>query len=158
MTHFGSTLDAACDRLSAELKRELHLDEVESLEDRMLVEWIEAGRLDELIDHALEEFELCDGQAFCATLGQALSKKEDPAAFERLFLGLAKAREAAFWRTWPDAQQGHIGAMKESAMHLAQTLEALAGLYRCYAQRNDEGGKENTRSAMLRVQAKVKPS
>jgi hypothetical protein len=155
--HFASAVDDACDQLSARLQRELHSDEVEALEDELLLDWIQAERFDGLIDHALEEFELRDGEAFCASLGQALAGKNDRARCERLFLGLADAREAAFRRTWPAAQEGNVGAMKESAMHLARALDALAGLYRCYSQLDDDTGKEATQAAMLRLQSRAVP-
>lgn len=126
------------------------------MEATLLQAWIEAGRSDDLVAFALDEFELQDGKAFCATLGQALSKRKDVTRIEKLFLGLGKTREASFWRMWPQAQNGHIGAMREAAAHLANSLDALAGLYHCYRELGDEQGKERTRLEMLRLQERKK--
>jgi hypothetical protein len=157
MSTFNDALDTACDTRGAELKRDLHSDEVEELEDSLLKAWLGSERFDELIDHALEEFELRDGQAFCASLGNALSKKHDRNRLRRLFGGLAEAREKAFWKSWPKAEEGHIGAMKESAMHFAHALDALAGLYHACWQLKDDAGMDATRQQMLRLQARTRP-
>jgi hypothetical protein len=155
MTRFYSALDEACDRRASALKRDLTSDEVQELEDSLLIVGLRLERFDDLIAHALEEFELCDGKAFCASLGHPLARTKDRARFEHLFRGLTDSREAAFWQSWPHAQKGNIGAMKESAMHLAQALHALADLYTCYGQLKGEAGKEAVKSEMLRLQART---
>src|SRR5438045_196880 len=126
MTLFFDAVDEACDDRTTTLKRSLFWDEVRLIEDTLFVGWLRAGRFDDLIDHALDEYDIQDGAAFCASLSEALAKAGDRARFERLFHGLSKTREDAFWRTWPQAQKGHIGAMKETARHLASALEAMA--------------------------------
>lgn len=157
MTRFYKAVDDLVDSASKALGRDLNGDEVTLQQDTLLMEWIRQERFDDLIDHALDEFDIADGEAFCGSLGNALAKRGDAARFERLFLGLAKTREAAFWRTWPKAREGHIGAMKESAMHLTQALYALAGLYHCYWHVKDEAGKERVKAEMLRLQARSEP-
>jgi hypothetical protein len=152
MTRFFDTVDAACDARAAELGRALNWDEVRLLEDTLFMAWLQAQRYDELIDHALDEYELQDGAAFCASLSERLAKAGDRARCERLFAGLTKTREAAFRRVWSMAQDGHIGAMKEAARHLANALEAQAGLYHCYWVMQDEAGMDAVKQEMLRLQ------
>jgi len=157
MSIFYEAVDDACDEKSKILGRDLNWNEVQRIEDTLFLEWLKARRFDELIDHALDEYELQDGEAFCGSLGEALAKAGENCLFERLFNGLANAREAAFWRAWPKAQEGHIGGMKESSRRLAGALEALAGLWHCYWVVNDEAGMESTKVNMLRLQAREKP-
>jgi hypothetical protein len=158
MTLFYNAVDDACDERTSTLKRNLFWDEVRLIEDTLFLEWLNAGRFDDLIDHALDEYDIQDGEAFCASLSEVLAKAGDRTRFERLFLGLTKTREAAFWRAWPKAQEGHIGAMKETARHLANALEAMAGLYHCYWVVTDEAGMESVKINMLRLQARQKPA
>jgi hypothetical protein len=158
MTHFFDAVDDACDERTSALKRNLFWDEVRLIEDTLFLEWLKADRFDDLIDHALDEYDIQDGEAFCASLSEALAKGGDRTRFERLFLGLTKTREAAFWRAWPKAQEGHIGAMKETARHQASALEAMAGLYHCYWVIHDEAGMESVKNNMLRLQARQKPA
>lgn len=157
MTKYSEALDQACDDRAAELRRALDADETEEVENRLFKAWIDAGRFQELIDYAHDEFELQDGEAFCALLGQALCKEKNPALAEQLFAGLARSREDAFWRVWPQAQRGHIGAMKEAAIHQANTMKALAELYRCSSALEDEAGKSRVKREMLRIQERGKP-
>jgi hypothetical protein len=154
MARFAAAVDDACDRQSATLGRDLHLDETQEVEDRLLADWIKHGRFDALIDHALDEFALDNGEAFCASVGNALAKIGDRARFERLFIGLARSREDALWRAWPNALSGHVGAMKESAKHLAHAQAALAGLYHCYWAIGDKDAQERARLDMLRLQSR----
>lgn len=157
MTIFYEAIDDACDEKAKALGRDLNWDEVQTIEGTLFNEWLDAQRFNELIDYALDEYELQDGEAFCASLGEALAKAGESNLFERLFNGLANTREAAFWRSWPKAQEGHIGGMKESSRLLAGALEALAGLWHCYWVVNDEAGMESTKANMLRLQAREKP-
>lgn len=154
MSRFHTAVDDLVDSAGREAGRDLFEDEVKALEDGLLIEWIRSERFDDLIDHALAEFDVGAGEAYCASLGHALAKRGDVDRFERLFLGLAGTREAAFRRTWKDAQDGHIGAMKESARHLAEALAAMAGLYHCYWHLKDASGMEKTRAEMLRLQSR----
>lgn len=156
MTAFFDAVDDICDERRTALKRDLTWDEVQRIEGTLFNEWLKAGRFDDLIDHALDEYDLAGGEAYCASLGQALAEAGDRARFERLFPGLAKTREKAFWRTWSQAQQGHIGAMKETSRYLANTLEAMAGLWHCYWVVHDKIGMESVKTEMLRVQARQK--
>jgi hypothetical protein len=156
MTAFSRAIDDACDELAAKLGRDPATDEIEQLEDALLLSWIGAGRFAELVAHAQEEFELQDGEAFCASLGNALCKAGNSALAEQLFANLARSREAAFWRVWPNAALGHIGAMKEAAIHLANAMQAMAELYRCHSLLRDEGGMQRTRDEMLRLQQRSK--
>jgi hypothetical protein len=157
MSSFLSAVDDACDELSKSLGRDLHSDEIERVEDETFIAWLDARKFDELIDYAHEEFELQDGEAFCTSLSTALCKIKDTTRFERLYHGLIRSREAAFWRLDPQAQQAHIGAMKESAMRLASAMQSLAGLYHCYWTINDEDGKRRVQDAMLGLQRRDKP-
>lgn len=158
MTAYAAALDEACEARSGELNRALDADEAEEVENRLFKSWLEAGRFEELVEYAHDEFELQDGEAFCASLGNALCKAKNPALAERLFAGLAKSREDAFWRVWPQAQRGHIGAMKEAATHQANTMKALAELYRCWSALDDEAGKSRVKGDMLRVQERKRPA
>lgn len=152
MSVFHSQIDDLCEARERELGRPPGWDDVQLIEDTLLMEWLRDRRFDDLIDHALLEFELQDGAAFCASLGEALALAGDCARFERLFQGLAASREAAFWRFWPSASAGHIGAMKESARYLANALESMAGLYHCYWKVQDDEGKQRIKNDMLRLQ------
>lgn len=157
MTIFYKAVDDACDEKAETLGRKLNWDEVRLIEDTLFLDWLKAQRYDDLIDHALDEYDVQDGEAFCTSLGEALAKSGDRARFEKLFLGLTNTRETAFWALWPKAQEGHIGAMKESSRRLACALEALAGLWHCYWVVNDTAGMESTKANMLRLQAREKP-
>jgi hypothetical protein len=158
MTIYADALDHACDARSTELGRALDTDEVEEVENRLLLSWIDAGRFPELIAYALDEFELQDGEAFCASIGTALCKAKNAVLAERLFAGLAQRREAAFWRVWPQAQRGHIGAMKEAAIHQANAMKALAELYRCWSALGDEAGTSRAQAEMRRLQERKRPA
>lgn len=131
-------------------------DEVLEIQNQLLDDWIRAERFDDLIDHALHEFEVQDGEAFCATLGHALCLKKDRARIERLLLGLTKSRETAFWRVWPRALEGHPGGVKEAARRMTAALESLAELWHCYSVLGDQDGMESTKAEMLRVQSREK--
>ena len=157
MSTFSRALDAACDELGRSLDRELNSDDHQELEDKLLIEWLRQERYDELISHALIEFELQDGQAFCETIASALVKQSDVVRVERLLQGLASARENAFWRLWPKALEGHIGAIKESAMRQAHALEALASLYSAYRRMGNTQGMERVRAHMVRLRDRVAP-
>jgi len=139
------------------LGRELFWDEVRTLEDRVQDDWTEAGRFDDLIAHALREFETQDGLTFCATLGLKLARLDDRARIERLFLGLAKSREAAFWRVWPKAEEGHIGAMRDASLFMATALEAMRELHICYSLLGYDAGKPSVKAEMLRLQSRIRP-
>ena len=152
MSAYSNAIDKACDKRTLELGRDLNSDEVQEVEDKLLQSWIGASRFIELIEYAKDEFELQDGEAFCASLGNALCKTENSNLAQQLFEGLAHAREAAFWRVWPKAQLGQIGAMKEASVHLANAMKALSELYRCYAALKNEAGKRLVQAAMLRLQ------
>jgi hypothetical protein len=152
MTAFSKAIDDACDALAAKLGRDPGSDEIQELEDSLFQDWRRVGRFEELVEHAQEEFELQDGEAFCASLGHALCKANHPALVERLFVNLAQAREAAFWHVWPNAALGHIGAMKEASIHLSNAMKALAELYRCHSAMGNEGGMQRAKDEMLRLQ------
>lgn len=156
MTAYSNAIDEAYEELSAKLGRELHSDEVEELEGRLLQSWVSAGRFKELVEYAEDEFEFQDGEAFCASLGNALCTTGEVALAKNLFQTLAQAREAAFWRVWPKAQLGHIGLMKQAAVHLANTMKALSELYRCYAAVGDDLGQNRVKDEMLRLQERRK--
>ena len=156
MSAYSNAIDETCDKRAVELGRELNSDEIEEVEDKLFQSWIGAGRFIELIEYANTEFELQDGEAFCVSLGNAICKTRNAAYAQQLFEGLSHAREAAFWRVWPKAQLGHIGAMKEAATHLANTMKALAELYRCYSALENEAGKQQVHGEMLRLQERRK--
>ena len=156
MTAFSKAIDDACDKLAAKLSRDPGADEIEELEDELFRSWILARRFEELVEYAQVEFELQDGDAFCASLGNALCKAGHLALAEQLFANLAAAREAAFWRAWPNAELGHIGAMKEASMHLANAMKILAESYRCHSSVADEIGMQRARDEMLRLQQRRK--
>jgi hypothetical protein len=156
MSAYSKAIDEACDKRALALSRDLNSDEIEEVEDRLFKSWIGAGRFTELIEYAKDEFELQDGEAFCTLLGNAICKAKNTALAQQLFEGLARAREAAFWRVWPKAQLGQIGAMKEPSTHLANAMKALAELYRCYAALENEAGKHRVQAEMLRLQERRK--
>lgn len=158
MTAYAAALDEACDIRASEIDRALDTDETEEVENRLFKAWLTAGRFQELVDYALDAFELQDGEAFCASLGNALCNANNPFLAERLFAGLAQRREAAFWRVWPQAQRGHIGAMKEAAIHQANAMKALAELYRCWSALGDEAGKSSVQAEMRRLQERKRPA
>ena len=156
MTKFHKAVDNLCDKKTKDLGRSLYWDEVCLIEDTLFMDWLKSKQYDDLISHALDEYDIQDGAAFCASLGEALAQAGDRTRFERLFLGITKTRESQFWRVWPKAQEGHIGAMKESSQYLANALDSLAGLWHCYWVMNDESGMTSTKNEMLRLQAREK--
>ena len=155
-TKFDEALDEAFDRKNAEQGRPPNTDETNELRDRLMLDGIKAERFDDLIDHALDTFELEGGFGFCASVSEALRKKNDLSRIERLFRGLVSSRSAAFWKAWPKAQEGHIGAMRESARHMSSAMEAMAGLWHGYWSLKDEAGMRETQEAMTTLQARVK--
>ncbi len=156
-TKFDLAFDEAFDQKEAELGRPPNTDETEELRDRLMLDWIRAERFDDLIEHALDTFSLEGGAAFCASLSEALRKKRDLARIERLFRGLTSTRSAAFWKVWPKAQEGHIGAMREPAKYMSSAMEALAGLWHGYWSLQNEDGMRETQEAMMKLQAHEKP-
>jgi hypothetical protein len=58
---------------------------------------------------------------------------------------------------WPKAQEGHIGAMRESAKYMALVMEAYAGLWHGYWSLQNEAGQHKVREEMLQFQARVAP-
>ncbi|TAJ50940.1 MAG: hypothetical protein EPN60_02225 [Nevskiaceae bacterium] len=154
MSRFHDVVDSLSDAKRKALGRDLNFDEIEETENGLLNEWLTTERFDDLIDHALDEFDVGGGATYCALLSQALCKKGDVARVERLLCGLILAREANFRRTWKSAQSGHIGAMKESARYFACTMESLAELYHAYWALGNERGKEEVKAGMLRLQTR----
>lgn len=157
MSKFDRALDDAFEDLQAKLARVPNSDEVGYLREKLFQDWMLAQRFDDLIDYIHDYYELDGGFADCCILSEALRKQNDLARIERLFEGLLRTRKSAFWRVWPKAQEGHIGAMRESAKYMSLAMEAYAGLWHGYWSLQNEAGQHKVREEMLQFQARVAP-
>lgn len=155
---FEAALDDAFEERKRELGRAPGLDETEVLRQQLFQSWMESGRFDELIAYIHWYYELDGGISDCSILSEALKKRGDLERIEKLFQGLISVRTAAFWRVWPKAETGHIGAMRESAKCMSLAMEAYAGLWHGYWSLNDEAGQLRTQQEMLQLQARAQPA
>ena len=87
-----------------------------------------------------------------ASVSEALCRDGNTKGAELLFGRLIDARSTAFWRSWTEAQTGHVGQMKEAARHMASAMEAYAGLYHVYWAVGSEAGKSQVKERMLLLQ------
>ena len=154
---FEAALDDAFEQRKGELGRAPGLDETETLRQQLFKSWMDAGKFDELIDYVHWYYELDGGRGDCAVLCEALIRRGDHARIEKLFQGLISERTAAFWRFWPQAAEGHIGAMRESANAMSLAMEAYAGLWHGYWALKDEAGQARIQQEMLRLQERARP-
>lgn len=157
MSKFEKALDAACEKRAAQTGEALSFDASETLRARLFHEWLESERFDDLIAYVHSYYADAGGFGDCSLLSEALRKKGDLERIERLFRKLILVRTAQFWRLWPQAGEGHIGAMRESAKHAASAMEAYAGLWHGYWSLDDAAGKDRIRSEMLQFQQRIKP-
>lgn len=155
MSKFEEALDDAYDALERKLSRLPTSDESERLEDELFRDWLKAGRFDALIEFVHDAYELEGGDGQCVSIGEALRRHGDIASAERLFDGLIVARMQAFWRSWPQAESGHIGQMREAAKHMASTMAACAGLYHLYSASGLEAKQAAIREWMLGLQQRA---
>ncbi len=153
MTNFESALDDAFDALEASLGREPNSDEEGELRETLFRSWIQSARFDELIAYVQDYHELEGGFGDASILSEALKRAGDLPRIERLFGGLLKARTKAHARVWASAQEGHIGAMREAARHMAAVMEAYAGLYHGYWSLQNEAGMASVKARMLHFQS-----
>jgi hypothetical protein len=153
MTSFEATLDDAFDELEAKLGRPPNSDEEGELRERLFQSWLKSKRFDELIEYVHDYHELEGGFGDSSIISEALRKEGDLSRIERLFGGLLKSRKKAFARVWAQAQEGHIGAMWDSAKFAAAIMEAYAGLYHGYWSLENEAGKDRVKGEMLHFQA-----
>jgi hypothetical protein len=157
MSKFESALDEAYDDLEGRVGRAPTEDETETLRQTLFKQWMDAGRHDDLIDYIHDYHELEGGFGDCCILTEALKRNGDLARIERLYEGLLKKRLTAFWRLWPQAQAGHIGAMRGSAAHMAAAMESFGGLWHGYWALGDEAGQAAVRERMLQLQDRKVP-
>ena len=75
-----------------------------------------------------------------------------------LFRGLISARARAFWRSWPQAEQGQIGAMRDAARYHASCMEAYAEYYHNLWTLQLTEAERDLKQEMLRFQARQRPS
>jgi hypothetical protein len=153
MTRFEAALDDSFDELEKKLGRMPNSDEAAELRDRLFQSWVQSSRFDELIEYIQDYHELEGGFGDCSIVCEALKRAGDLVRIEKLFEGLLKARKMAHSRVWSQAQDGHIGAMREAATHLAAVLEAYAGLYHSYWSLQNEEGMARVKAEMLYFQA-----
>jgi len=158
MSKFERALDNAFERRKKELGRAPTPDETETLRQHLFQEWLVSERFDDLINYIHWYYTDEGGFDDCSILSEALRKKSDLQRIERLFKKLISVRTAQFWRTWPKAKEGHIGAMRDSSKFMATAIEAYAGLWHGYWSLDDEAGKDRVRSEMLQFQERIKPT
>jgi hypothetical protein len=157
MSKFERALDTAFEKSKKELGRAPTLDETETLRQRLFQDWLLAERFDDLIKYIHWYYTDEGGFGDCSILSEALRKKGDLERIERLFGKLISIRTTQFWRIWPKAKEGHIGAMRESAKFGATAMEAYAGLWHGYWSLDDEAGKARVQSEMMQFQERVRP-
>lgn len=153
MTKFETALDNAFDELETNLGRPPNSDEEAELRDKLFHSWIKSMRFDDLIDYIQDYHEFDGGFGDASILSEALKRAGDLPRIETLFGGLLKARKKAFSRVWSQAQEAHIGAMRESAKHMAAVMEAYAGLYHGYWSMQNEPGMARVKAEMLYFQS-----
>jgi len=157
MSKFERALDNAFEKRKKELGRAPTLDETETLRQQLFQDWILSERFDDLINYIHWYYTDEGGFGDCSILSEALRKKGDLQRIERLFKKLISVRTTQFWRIWPKAKEGHIGAMRESSKFMATAIEAYAGLWHGYWSLDNEAGKDRVRSEMLQFQERIKP-
>lgn len=158
MSKFERALDRAFDDRAKQLGRApTSFSEVSTLRERLFSDWLVAERFDDLIAYIHEQHIDHGGEADCAIMSEALRKKRDLVRIERLFNKLIAARTAQFWRWWPKAKQGHLGAMRTCAMFAGSATEAYAGLWHGYWSLDDAEGQARVEAELLQFQDRIKP-
>jgi hypothetical protein len=155
MSKFETTLDSALARLQKKLGRELSSEEVEMQEGQLFEQWIKDRRFDDLIAHIQDVHELDGGGVDCVVLGKALRDAGEVERIHALFRGLIASRTRAFWKSWPDAQAGKIGQMRDAAKHMASAMAAYAEYWHnLWALKLEQAGAE-LKDEALRFQSRT---
>jgi hypothetical protein len=155
MPTFAVEHDRACARQAKALGRALTGEEIARLEGELLEAWIAAGRLDELIRTLLQRFGRDGGLVEIATLGHHLRATRDAPRVHALFGGLLSRRVKAFHDWWPDAAEGHLGAMQAAARTAAEAMDAYLEYMHCLHALALVDEAEALRAEMLRFQARL---
>lgn len=157
MSKFERALDNAFEKRKKELGRAPTSDETEALRQQLFLSWLLSERFDDLINYIHWYYPDEGGFGDCSILSEALRTRGDLQRIERLFNKLISIRTAQFWRIWPKAKEGHVGAMRECSKFMATAMEAFAGLWHGYWSLDNEDGKDRIRSEMLQFQERMKP-
>lgn len=157
MSRFERELDRSWAALEKTLGREPTLAEGERLEGELFQSWIEQGRFEDLIRHLHETYELEGGYVDCVTLGKALRDAGRVDDVHALFRGLVRSRAQAFWRSWPEAQKGVLGHMRDAAKHFASCMESYAEYHHNLWALGLVDAQAELKAEMLRFQAREQP-
>lgn len=158
MSRFERELDDAWAALEKSLGRTPTLAEGDHLEGELFQAWIGQRRFDDLIRHLHEAYELEGGHVDCVTLGKALRDAGQVDAVHTLFRGLIRSRTRAFWRSWPEAETGVLGHMRDAARYFASAMEAYAEYHHNLWALKLTNAQAELKAEMLRFQARERPS
>lgn len=154
MGKFPTELESAYRKQSRELGRDLTQLEIAILEEQLFNQWIEQGRIDELIRRIHSEYGVEGGERECFILGYALREQKDALHIHALFQGLIARRTKAFWAFWTEAQTGHTGAMLGAAKRMASAMESYLEYFVSLKALQLDDEAELLRAEMLTFQAR----
>lgn len=158
MSKFERTYDAEWEKLARTLGRDPSSDEAERLEGELFEQWIAEKRFDDLIRHVQEQYDLEGGRIDIIVLGKGLRDAGEVERVHALFRGLIGSRSRAFWRSWPEAQKGHLGHMRDAAKHYANCMEVYAEYWHNLWSLKLEAEQDALKQEMLAFQARTPPA
>ncbi len=157
MSKFDTVLDKRWAALERTLGRSPSHEESERLYAELYEAWLAERRFDDLVAHLKENYELEGGHIDCITLAKALRDAGEVERVHSLFRGLISSRSRAFWRSWPQAEQGQLGHMRDAARYYASCMEVYAEYYHNLWSLQLEQAQADLKQEMLRFQARQRP-
>ena len=154
MPTFATEHERLCARRARELGRELDSAETRQLEGELFQQWIDAGRLDELVRTVLARHGRDGGLDDIIVLGHHLRQVRDEARIHALFGGLLSRRVKAFHEWWPRAAEGHLGCMQSAARAAAEAMDAYIEYFHSLHALGLQEQCDALRAGMLRFQAR----
>ena len=116
--------------------------------------WIDAGRLDDLIQTILANHGRDGGLEEIIVLGHHFRETRDEARIHVLFRGLLSRRVKAFHEWWPRAAEGHVGCMQASARASAEAMDAYIEYFTSLDRLGLVAQLDELRAEMKRFQAR----
>ncbi len=158
MSKFERTYDTEWEKLARTLGRDPSAEEAERLEGELFERWIAEKRFDDLIRHVQEQYDLEGGRIDIIVLGKGLRDAGEIERVHALFRGLVGSRSRAFWRSWPEAQKGHLGHMRDAAKYYATCMEVYAEYWHNLWSLKLEAEQDALKQEMLAFQARMPPA
>mgnify|MGYP001295621414 CR=1 FL=1 len=154
MATFSAELERLWKKRSKELGRPLTPEESRKLDGELFQEWIDTGRIGELIKTILANWGRDGGLQEIMVLGFHLRGTKDDAHIHSLFRGLLSRRVKAFYEWWPKASEGHVGHMQSAARAAAEAMDIYVEYFISLDKLGLMAEREALREEMRRFQAR----